>query len=83
MLERLAETLVAVGQPRAAAARYEQLLSADPEREGWHRGLMCAYAWAGERGLALRQYHVCRTVLRERLGVEPSAETRGLYSSLL
>jgi LuxR family maltose regulon positive regulatory protein len=83
VLEHLAETLVAVGEPRAAAMRFERLIAIDPEHEGWHRGLMRAYALAGERGLALRQYHACRTVLREQLGAEPSAETRGLYSALL
>jgi DNA-binding SARP family transcriptional activator len=44
---------------------------------------MRVYAQAGERGLALRQFHACRTILRERLGSDPSAETRALYSSLL
>jgi DNA-binding SARP family transcriptional activator len=83
VLERLAETLLALGEPQAAAARYERLIAADPERESSHRGLMRAYALAGERGLALRQYHACRTLLRERLGVDPSAETRSLYLSLL
>jgi DNA-binding SARP family transcriptional activator len=83
VIERLAETLVAVGEPRAAVARFQRLLELDGECEGWHRGLMRAYSLAGERGLALRQYHACRTTLREHLGVEPSAETRGLYASLL
>ena len=83
MLERLAEALAADGQDRAAAIRYERLVESDPERESWHRALMRAYARLGERPLALRQYHACRRILRERLGVEPSAETRDLYTSLL
>ena len=44
---------------------------------------MRAYAQAGERPLALRQFHACRALLRGRLGVEPSQETRELYASLL
>jgi DNA-binding SARP family transcriptional activator len=83
VLEDLAEALRAVGQPKAAAARYEVLLALDPEREAWHRGLMRAYVQDGERALALRQYHACRRVLRSRLGVEASAETRALYQELL
>lgn len=83
VLQRLAERLLAVGEPRAAAARFERLLAIDGECEGWHRGLMSAYSLSGDRGLALRQYHACRTILREHLGVEPSAETRSLYASLL
>jgi DNA-binding SARP family transcriptional activator len=44
---------------------------------------MGAYARAGERPLALRQFHACRAILRSRLGIEPSQETRDLYASLL
>jgi DNA-binding SARP family transcriptional activator len=71
------------GRPGAAIERLRRLLDADPEREGWHRQLMRAYAQAGERALALRQFHACRATLRGRLGIEPSAETRELYASLL
>jgi DNA-binding SARP family transcriptional activator len=83
VLERLAEELVAEGRPDAAAPRYRRLLGLDPEREGWHRALMRVYAQAGERALALRQYHLCRAILRRELGVEPSLETRTLYAELL
>jgi DNA-binding SARP family transcriptional activator len=83
LLERLAETLLEMGRPAAAIERWRRLIDADPEREGWHRALMRAYAQAGERPLALRQFHACRAILRSRLGVEPSPETRELYSSLL
>ena len=44
---------------------------------------MLVYAQAGERALALRQYHACRALLRGRLGIEPCRETRDLYSALL
>lgn len=83
LLERLAEALAASGRPAAAIERYRQLIESDPEREGWHRALMRAYAQAGERPLALRQFHACRATLRARLGIEPGPETRALYSSLL
>ena len=83
LLERLAGTLLEGGRPGAAIDRYRRLIDADPEREGWHRALMRAYAQAGERPLALRQFHACRALLRGRLGVEPSQETRELYASLL
>jgi DNA-binding SARP family transcriptional activator len=83
LLERLAGALMETGRPAAAIERLRRLLDADPEREGWHRALMRAYAQAGERALALRQFHACRATLRGRLGIEPSAETRELYASLL
>jgi DNA-binding SARP family transcriptional activator len=83
VLETVADALVTAGRTSAAIGRYERLVELDPERERWHRRLMVLYARAGERALALRQYHACRTLLRETLGVEPSAETQRLYTSLL
>jgi DNA-binding SARP family transcriptional activator len=83
VLVRLAEGLASSGQPAAAVARYRLLLAEEPEREGWHRALMRLYAEAGERALALRQFHLCRSVLLDRLGVEPSRATRELYTHLL
>lgn len=83
LLEQLAAALVEMGRPSAAIERYRQLIETDPEREGWHRALMIAYSRAGERALALRQFHACRATLRAQLGIEPSSETRELYGSLL
>jgi len=83
VVEALADAFSSVGQADLAVARYERLLELDPEREAWHRALMQAYARAGERPRALRQYHACRTLLRERLAVDPSPETRALYRALL
>ena len=82
-LEDLAEALIAGGHPGAAIPRYERLIAVEPEREASHRGLMRAYSLAGERPLALRQFHACRAVLRRELGVEPGAETRELYGEIL
>lgn len=83
VLERLARRLTDAGRPREAVPRYRTLLAREPEREGWHRDLMRAHAAAGERALALRQYHACRTVLRREQGIEPDPRTRALYAALL
>jgi DNA-binding SARP family transcriptional activator len=83
LLARFADALVAAGRPGQAIGRYRRLLQMEPERESWHRNLMRAHAAAGERALALRQYHACRTVLRREQGIEPDAETRALYQALL
>jgi DNA-binding SARP family transcriptional activator len=83
LLGRLAEHLGEAGQVFQAAERYETLLALEPEREAWHRALMGVYASAGERALALRQFHACRTMMRRELGIEPSAETRALYQAIL
>ena len=74
VVERLAAALVDAGRPREAIPRYRRLLLLEPEREGWHRDLMRAHAAAGERALALRQFHACRTLLRREQGVQPDAE---------
>jgi DNA-binding SARP family transcriptional activator len=83
MLQALGESLARAGRSGEAIRRYRLLVSLEPEREGWHRALMRAYGAAGERALALRQYHACRTVLRREQGIEPGAETRALYRQML
>ncbi len=83
VLADLAGRLLSAGQFREALLRYERLLAIEPERETFHRSLMVAYAEAGEKALALRQYHACRSILRRELGVEASPETRALYQMIL
>jgi class 3 adenylate cyclase/DNA-binding SARP family transcriptional activator len=82
-LQALSAILVEQGRPREAIVRLSRLLVLEPEREEWHRALMVAYRASGERALALRQFHACRSVLRRELGVEPSPETQELYKRLL
>jgi DNA-binding SARP family transcriptional activator len=79
----LADALLEAGDHSGAIARLERLSAQDPEREGRHLALMRAYAAAGERAMALRQYHICRTVLRREQGIEPGTEIRALYTALL
>jgi len=83
VLAELAAGLLSVGDPRAGAECYERLLRLEPEREEWHRGRMRALADSGELALALRQYHVCRSVLQREIGIVPSEATRALYGELL
>jgi DNA-binding SARP family transcriptional activator len=83
VVETLADALSDAGDHRGAMLRLERLVARDPVCERWHRALMRAYRDAGERGLALRQFHACRTALRREQGVEPDAETGRLYMSIL
>lgn len=57
-------------------------LTLDPLNESAHRGLMTAYALAGESAAALRQYQQCETTLQKELSVEPEAETKALHEKI-
>lgn len=73
-------TADSAGASKVAAA--QQLLALDPLREASHRALMQAFAERGETDLALRQFEVCRGVLREELDVDPAVETEQLRQDI-
>ena len=62
-----------------AVESYRRALGADPCREVLHRGLMESLWRQGRRDEALRQYRLCRRVLAQEMGTEPSPETHRLY----
>lgn len=57
----------------------QAILKHDRAQEHIHREIMRLHSLAGRRGAAVQQYHVCRDVLRQDLGVEPMRETVELY----
>ena len=69
------------GGERVEAAK--RLVALDPLREASHRRLMQAYAAAGERSLALRQYEICRETLGGQLRIAPDEETEALRRDLM
>ncbi len=91
--EDLRRSLAAVlGQ---LVARYEQeaawenallharrWLALDPLDEEVHRCLMRLYAYAGQKGAALRQYEECMRILAQELDVEPEWQTTDLYTRI-
>jgi DNA-binding SARP family transcriptional activator len=80
---RLAASLLGDGRHDEARVHFAQLADAAPEDEAWHRGLMRCHAAAGDTALALRQYHACRSALRQALSADPSPETQELYFALM
>jgi DNA-binding SARP family transcriptional activator/tetratricopeptide (TPR) repeat protein len=78
VLQRLTREHGAAGEHGAAVQAGRRLVSLDPFSEPAHRTLMRAYAHAGRRAEALRQYHSCADVLKRELGVAPDAETQAL-----
>lgn len=65
------------------AMRYaRELVANDPLLEDAHREVMRLCALLGQTSAAERQYEVCRRVLDEELGVEPSWETTDLIERI-
>jgi len=59
------------------------LLAYDKADEPVHRELMRAYALAGRRHEALRQYQTCVETLASELDLAPEPETSALYTQIL
>jgi DNA-binding SARP family transcriptional activator/TolB-like protein len=78
ILQRLTAAQDAAGESDAAILSGRRLVALDPLSEFGQRALMRAYAHAGRRGEALRQYKSCAETLKRELGVAPDAETQAL-----
>jgi LuxR family maltose regulon positive regulatory protein len=83
VLAALSDEHAAAGDNLAAAEAARRIVELDPVHEGAHRRLIVAYARAGRRGHALRQFLACRRALVAQLGVEPDAETVALQRRVL
>jgi len=59
-----------------------RLLEMDPLRERTHRHLMVLLSRSGQRSGALTQFEVCRSILKDELGVQPSRKTKRLYDRI-
>jgi DNA-binding SARP family transcriptional activator len=83
----LLEALAGVAQTAADWPRVMQLsqliIRDDPFREDIHCMIMRAHAAVGNRGAVKDQFETLKRLLQSELGVEPSAETRKLYQSLI
>ncbi len=82
VLTRLTDLRLSAGQFEAAIATGQALVTLDPLREDAHRLLIRAFAQAGRRSEAFRQYDQLCELLRKELGVAPDAATRQLIDSL-
>ncbi|MBE9180613.1 AAA family ATPase [Oculatella sp. LEGE 06141] len=81
--ERLVDLLVQQQDYRTALGYAQQLLRVDSLNETTYCTLMRLYALSGDRANALQTYHRCMTMLREELGIDPSAATQTLYQQIL
>ena len=82
-LESLAGLYARQGTLQRAIETYENLVVQDPYRELAHRELMRCHFRLGNRVAAIRQYQSCLQILREDLGLSPTAETEELYLQII
>ena len=79
---RLMGSYTEAGDYGPATLLGRRILALDPCNEQVHQRLITCYAAAGQRHLALSQYHRLATMLWETFRVRPSAETLALYHGL-
>src|ERR1700752_714737 len=82
ILYRLSAKQDAAGDHEAAIQSGRRLVLLDPLSEFGQRALIRAYARAGRRGEALRQYKSCAETLKRELGVAPDVETQLLANEM-
>lgn len=78
----LAERYLAAGNHPDGLSTTQRLLHLDPWHEAGHRLRMHFLAASGQRNAAIAHYHDLRQKLTNKLGIEPTTETRHLYSQL-
>src|SRR3954447_6967087 len=81
--EELVDLELDAGRHAEVLGELEQLTTAHPLRERLHGRLMLALYRTGRQADALAAYQRARTVLDAELGLEPSAELRGLQEAIL
>lgn len=79
-LEALCDRLTTAGRYGEAIDAGLAAVAAEPLRESAHRVLIRAHLAEGNQGEADRQYQLCRHLLRDELGVEPSNALSELVS---
>lgn len=77
-LTHLADHQERCGALEAARQFAQQQVQLEPWREEAHQQLMRVLVASGQRSAALAQYEICKRLLADELGVEPSAATQAL-----
>jgi DNA-binding SARP family transcriptional activator len=83
LLRELIEACAAGGDAQGAIAAARSLVRLDALDEAARRDLIAAYARAGRRADALREFMELRRALVDELGVEPDAQTAALHGRVL
>ena len=81
-LQRLVKGHSTQGDYEEAVPFARRWLALDPLHEPAHRQLMWLYGRLHQPSAAIRQYNICKQVLQDELGVEPSEETTALVEKI-
>lgn len=81
-LDALCERLTRAGRYGEALETGLAALAGEPLRESAHRAVIRVHLAEGNPGEAIRQYRLCRRLLAEQLGVEPSRQTEELMGDV-
>lgn len=82
-LESLCERLTAARRFAEAVETGLAAVKGEPLRESAHRALINAHLAEGNQAEALSEYHFFRRLLRDRVGLEPSAQMEALVGPLI
>ena len=82
LLARLANLHEEHGELELAIGRLRTLAASDSANEKTHRQLMRLYALSGNKSQALKQYRICREVLRNDFDAEPEPATEALREEI-
>jgi DNA-binding SARP family transcriptional activator len=78
-LDALCERLTDAGRTDLALDAGLAAIASEPLRESSHRAVIRAHLAGGDLAEAIRQYRLCRRLLKEHLGLEPSDRTDALF----
>ncbi|HEX6291188.1 MAG TPA: bacterial transcriptional activator domain-containing protein [Herpetosiphonaceae bacterium] len=82
VLSRLTNYCFRNGDDATCLEHLWHLLAVDPCHEEAHRMVMRCYLRRGQRGAALRQYHLCADLLRATFGAVPEPATSELFAQI-
>jgi DNA-binding SARP family transcriptional activator len=81
-LDTLCDRLTDAGRLDAALEAGLAAVAGEPLRESSHRAVIRAHLADGNVAEAVRQYRLCRRLLNDHLGLEPSDQTDGLLNGV-
>jgi len=81
-LDTLCERLTTGGRLEEALEAGLCAVAAEPLRESAHRAVVRVHLEEGNTAEAIRQYRLCRRLLKEQLGVEPSPRMLQLFEEV-